>query len=151
MPLSIARGVSAPNITKRIADLARNAADLSPLRDPVRTILVQGNRERALAGTDAQGRRFAPLASSTLKRRKGSGPPLAPRREASRVVTGYSVNVQAGPGRLTFAASWPGQPWMEYHARGGGRLPRRDSYGFRQQELEKVKDLLRQHIMKGTR
>ena len=130
----------------RIAELARKAGDLTPLREPVREILVRGNRERALAGTDVQGRRFAPLAPSTLRRRVGTGPPLAPRYQSSRVVTEYEVDIRAGEGQLSFIAGWPGVSWMEHHHTGTPRMPRRDPYGFRQRDLDAVRALLKAHM-----
>jgi hypothetical protein len=131
--------------TERLADLARKCGDLTPLREPVKQVLIRGNRERALAGTDAQGRDFDELAPSTLKRRRGSGKPLAPRGAQSRVVTAYEVDVTAGTGRLSFIGGWPSLPWMEYHHTGTARMPRRDPYGFTAKTLERVRELLREH------
>lgn len=136
-------------ISERIADIARRCGDLSPLKEPVRQVLWEGNKQRALAGTDAQGTPFAPVAASTRKTRGGDGAPLAPHGASSRVVTDYTVNVQAGPGRLTFTGSWPSCPWMEYHHTGTKRMPRRDPYGFRAQDLDRVRQMLREHVMKG--
>src|SRR4051812_17458551 len=98
-------------ITERLADIARRAGDLSPLGEPVRRALWEGNKERALAGETAQGAKFAAVKASTQKTRGGSGPPLAPRGAASRIVTGYVVSVVAAVGRLTFTGSWPDLPW----------------------------------------
>lgn len=136
-------------ISNRLADIARNAGDLSPIAEPLRQILWEGNRERALRGEDAQGQAFAPLSPATLKNRKGDGPALAPRRGASRIVTGFVVHVIAGVGRLSFTGSWPGLDWVRYHADGGRRLPRRDPFGFTNATLEKARALLRQHVMKS--
>jgi hypothetical protein len=141
-----ARGPAA----ERLADLARRCGDLTPLREPVRQILVDGNRERSLAGTDPQGRSFAALAASTLRRRRGTGPPLAPRGAQSRVVTAYEVDVLAGAGRLSFTGSWPSLPWMEYHHSGTARMPARNPYGFRQQDLDEVRALLVRHVVRGV-
>jgi hypothetical protein len=135
--------------TERLADLARKCGDLTPLREPVRQVLIRGNRERSLAGTDAQGRTFAALAAATLKRRRGPGPPLAPLGAQSRVVTAYEVDVQVGTGRLSFIAGWPSLPWMEYHHTGTARMPRRDPYGFTAKTLEDIRTLLREHYRKN--
>jgi hypothetical protein len=142
-----ARGPAA----ERLADFARRCGDLTPLREPVRQILVDGNRERSLAGTDPQGRSFASLAASTLRRRRGTGPPLAPRGAQSRVVTAYEVDVQAGTGRLDFVASWPSLPWIEYHVTGGRYLPVRNPFGFRSKDLEAIRELLSDHIARQRR
>lgn len=147
MPFSV-NWTNRGGIGRRLSELARRVDDLTPLVAPVRQILIDGNRERSLAGTDAQGRPFAPLAPSTLRSRTGTGPPLAPHRAQSRVVTGYHVDVRTDRGTLTFAASWPDQPWMEYHHTGTPRMPKRDPYGFREQDLERVRALLREHIMR---
>lgn len=138
-------------ISERLADIARRGGDLSPLGEPVRRVLWEGNRERALAGENAQGVRFAPLAASTLKHRKGTGPPGAPRGASSRVVTGYVVSVIAAVGRLSFTGSWPGLDWIKYHATGTKRMPQRDPFGFRQRDLDKVRQMLREYVMRKGR
>lgn len=137
-------------ISERIADIARRCGDLSPLQEPVRQVLTEDNTHRALAGIDVQGRPFAPLARSTLLHRRGSGPPLAPRSASSRIVTDYTVQVTTGMGRLTFAASWPGIPWMECHHTGTARMPKRDAYGFRQVALDKIRDMMSGYVMQGS-
>jgi hypothetical protein len=149
-------GTGKSAITERLSDIARRCGDLSPLREPVRRILIEGNKVRALAGVDAQGRPFAPLAASTLRGSRihggpvlrRQGPPLAPHYAGSREVTGYTLDIQAGVGRLSFAASWPGQPWMIYHHTGTPRMPRRDPYGFRQQDLDLIRPMMSQYILK---
>lgn len=147
MALLVFRPTVSP-VAERLSDIARRCGDLSPLRDPIRRILVEGNRSRALAGVDAQGQPFAPLAPSTLRRRKGGGPPLAPLYSASRVVSQYVVDVQAGPGRLSFTGAWPRQRWMEYHHTGTRRMPRRDPYGFRRQDLDAIRPMLNDYVLK---
>jgi hypothetical protein len=140
--------------TERLADLARKCGDLTPLREPVRQVLIQGNRVRAVAGTDVEGipyEDYAPLAPSTLRRRRGDGPPLAPRYANSRIVTAYEVDVTAGTGRMSFTGSWPSLPWMEYHHTGTARMPRRDPYGFTAKTLEEVRTLLREHYQNKKR
>lgn len=135
-------------IAERLSDIARRCGDLSPLREPIRKVLVEGNKARALAGVDPQGRAYARLAASTLSRRAGTGPPLAPRYAASRVVTQYVVNVQAGPGRLSFTGSWPNVHFMEYHERGGRYLPQRRVFGFRRQDIDAIRPMLSDYILK---
>jgi hypothetical protein len=137
---------------ERLADLARKCGDLTPLGPRVRDILVAGNRERSLAGKDVSGENFVALAPSTLARRKGTGPPLAPRGASSREVTAYEVELRVGPGRLDFIAGWPSLPWMNYHILGvPERLPRRDPSGFRVKDLEAVRALLREHYQDKRR
>jgi hypothetical protein len=149
-------GATQGKITERLSDIARRCGDLSPLQEPVRRILIEGNKVRALAGVNAQGVPFAPLAASTLRGSRihggpvlrRQGPPLAPHYAGSRVVTGYVVNVIAGPGKLSFAASWPSAPWMIYHHTGTRYMPRRDPYGFRKQDLDAIRPLMNQYILK---
>ena len=138
-------------IAERIADLARRCGDLSPIAPEVRAILVEGNKRRALAGVDFMGRPYAPLAPSTWRTRKGSGPPLAPRSAQSRVVTEYTVQVTAGPQRLTFVAGWPNVHFMEYHIHGTSRMPRRDPLGFADHELYRIRQLMAAYVMKGEK
>lgn len=138
-------------IAERLADIARRGGDLSPLAEPIRRVLWEGNKERALAGEDAQGNRFAPLSPATIARRKGNGPPLAPRGASSRIVTGYVVSVLAGIGRLSFTGSWPELDWVQYHADGTKRMPRRDPFGFRQRDLDRVREMVREYVMRKGR
>jgi hypothetical protein len=143
--LIFGRGRSA--LTERLSDIARRCGDLSPIKEPVRKILVEGNKARALAGVNAQGQAFAPLAASTLRYRRGTGPPLAPRGTQSRVVTQYVVNVTAGVGRLSFTGAWPSVHFMEFHATGTRYMPRRDPYGFRQVDLDKIRPMLSDYVL----
>lgn len=132
-------------ILDRLTDLARRCGDLSPIAPQVRDVFLLGNRERAMAGTDAAGRPFAPLARSTLKHRHGSGPPQAPTPSA-QIITGCEISVQAGPGRLSITQSWPGVRWVEYAISGTRRMPRRDPTGFRDQDKTKVAALMNDYI-----
>jgi hypothetical protein len=136
-------------LSERCAAIARRCGDLSPLAAPVRERLVEGNRAAVLAGVSPDGRPVAPLAASTLKRRRGTGPPRAPRGAASRVVAGYVVAVDAGPGRLTFTGSWPAFPQVDYLDRGTRRMPPRPTYGFRGEDLDAVRAMLRGHVTEG--
>lgn len=138
-------------IRERLADIARRCGDLSPLAEPVRQVLIEDNRERALAGVDADGNPFAPLAPSTVKQRQRmglSGPPQAAHGPQSRVITGYVVDVQAGPGRLSFLGSWPALDWIRYHITGTSRMPQRNPMGFRRAALDRIRGMLRNHVMK---
>lgn len=134
-------------IRERLTELAKRCGDLTPIQNDVRQILVNGNRERALAGTNAQGVPFASLAPSTLKHRRGKGPPQAPRGAGSQIVTGYVVQVTAGPGELRIIASWPDLPWIPYHVDGTPHMPARNPMGYRQQDLEKIRALMNGYVM----
>jgi hypothetical protein len=138
-------------VQERISEIARRCGDLTPLKVPVRKVFVDGNRARALAGTDVNGQRFKELKPATLRNRPGDGPPQAPRRAESRIVTEYHVDVQAGLGRLTFAASWPEiWHWLTYHVTGTRYMKRRDPTGFRAADLDRTRGMLREHVMGGN-
>lgn len=135
---------------ERLRNITRRVEDLAPLAGPVRKILREANRDRALRGVDFTGARYEPLAKSTLadRRRKGfpPGPPLARHGLQSRVIQGCEIAAIPGKGRLSISKSWPGVPWMEYHILGTPRMPRRDPLGFSTGELAQVRALLHKHI-----
>ena len=137
-------------LAERCADIARRCGDLSPLRAPLRQRLWEGNRAAVLAGTTPTGQAVAPLKPSTLKHRKGNGPPRAPQGAGSRVVTGYVESVVAGPGRLSFTGSWPAFPQIEYLDRGTNHMQARPTFGFRPVDLEATRADLRRHIIPGS-
>jgi hypothetical protein len=117
---------------------------LSPIAEPVRTLLLAGKREQLSQGVDATGSPFAPLAPSTLAHR-ADGPPLAP--PGSRIVSGYTVDVRVESGRLTAEAGWPGLSWIGYHIHGTRWMPRRDPGGFREQDKAKCMVILKDHVL----
>lgn len=129
-------------ILERLQTLAQRSGDLSPLRESVRRRLLEGNAQAILAGQTPQGQPVRPLAASTLRRRKGTGPPRAPRGRQSRVIAGYVVQVEAGPGLLRFLGSWPGFPAVEYLDR------TRPTLGFRPEDLDAIRAELRTHVMR---
>jgi hypothetical protein len=131
-------------LLQRNQDIARRCGDLSPLAEPVRARLVQGNREAILAGLSPDGRPVAPLKPATLKRRKGSGPPRAPEGASAKVIIDYVVTVAAGPAALRFTGTWPGFPVVEYLDR------TRPTLGFRAADLEWIRTQLRKHIIPGS-
>lgn len=137
-------------LLERCQDLARRCGDLSALREPVRDRLWEGNKGAVLAGLTPLGAPVAPLLPLTLKRRKGGGPPRAPMGAGSRVVAGYVVAVDAGPGRLAFTGSWPGfSPVIEYLDAGTSRMAARPTFGHRPTDLDWVRDRLRAHVLRG--
>jgi hypothetical protein len=126
-----------------------------PVHGKIQQILKDGKREQLLQGVDWRGRPFAPLKPSTLKRRKGSGPPLSPRRGESRSITHYYVLAdQVGPGQLRVEADWH-VPWMRHHNTGTKnkdgtqRMAARPAGGFRSQDVKKVLAALRRWVMEG--
>lgn len=123
-------------------------ANLQAIEPRLRRIFVEGKREHLLQGLDAQGLRFRPLAASTLARREGQGPPLAPRFASSEIVAAYAVNF-AYPGHTVIvSAGWP-MEWVRYHVTGGARLPRRNPGGFRRQDVQESTRVIREYLFRG--
>lgn len=136
-------------LAERCSDIARRCGDLSPLREPVRARLWEGNKAAILAGQTPQGAEVAALAASTQKRRKGGGPPRAPRGAASRVVAGYVVTVSAGPGQLSFTGTWPDFDAIGYLDGGTKFMPARPTLGFRPVDLDWIREQLGSYVIRG--
>jgi hypothetical protein len=109
----------------------------------------RGKREQLLAGRDADGDPFAPLAASTLEHRDGSGGPLVPHGDGSRVLTLLRIEVTAEAGRLRVEQSWPGLGWIRWHMSGTRDMPRRDPGGFRAEDAAEGLRRLRGWVMHG--
>jgi hypothetical protein len=133
-------------LSRRLAkyrDLPRSPAAVF-FRERVRAIVIEGNRAGLLAGTDKQGRPLAPLAPSTLRDRKGTGPPLVPRGEASRFISGFRAEWIEEAGGYVLHCGWAGldsrdgRPFAGYHLTGAGRLPKRDVGGIRPSDWQKI-------------
>ena len=135
------------SLLDRNEEILRRAQRLEPIGEQIRETLERGKSEQLLAGRDATGDPFAPLAPSTLKRRVGTGPPLAPRGAASAIVVGYVVTIATDDGRLTAAASWPGLDWVRYHRTGTRRMPKRDPSGFRAEDLARCMEILKGYVL----
>lgn len=78
--------------------------------------------------------------------RQLAGPPLAPRRQFSRVITNLKTWFYPnGPGANTAEGYWDqvvntkGVSFLGFHFRGKGRLPRRDIHGVRPEGREKAR------------
>jgi hypothetical protein len=136
-----------PTILERTKLILARIQDLSAVRPQVEQIFVAGKREQLERGVDCHGSPFAPLAESTLKSRGGTGPPLAPRRAASRIESGYVATATVSPTRIKVSAGWPGLDWVRHHVTGGRRLPRRDPSGFREQDKQKAAVAVREFLM----
>lgn len=134
--------------------LDRNRALLARIEDPdgpgprIEALFRRGKEEQLLAGREADGSPFAPLAPSTLEHHSGSTTPLVPHGSASRVISGYRVDVVPEPGRLRVEASWPGLDWIKYHRSGTRHMPRRDPGGFRPEDVAAALRLFREWIMR---
>lgn len=126
------------SFTMRIKGARSASADLGQLMPDLERIAWQSNRDGLLAGTDRDGVPMAPLAASTLRYRKGDGPPLVPRRNQSRMIANYRVTSFRRPdGNWVILGAWQnvlskkGVPFIPFHADGTRRMPRRDPVGVR--------------------
>src|SRR4051794_32590126 len=85
------------SVLDRLKQVLAKSQDLTPLVAPIRTIMLNANRERALAGMGPDGQRYAPLRPSTLadRARKGypPGPPLVRQGLNARVIAGVHIEV----------------------------------------------------------
>lgn len=116
---------------------ALSRVDLAPLAARIREIMVADNARARAEGHDDQDRPFAPLrggrplSPSEVRQRGGAGPPLAPRGAASRIISGFEVElVPLDSGSVLARGSWPSFPELQYHVQGAGRLPVRDPIGL---------------------
>ena len=103
--------------------------------------------QHSAIGSGAQ-RAFNNLSSAEY--RKLDGPPLAPRRQFSRVITNYSQRYgQIGAGKWEVIGAWvnvlsrKGRPFLHYHFNGEGRNPVRDLRGVREWGRNKIKSALK--------
>ncbi len=89
---------------------------------------------------------------TTAQYKKMTGPRLAPRRRASRVITNHVVKVETGPNRLRVVGGWAdvvskdNKPFLHYHFEGTGRMDRYDLRGVRQWGLTKALQMQRTWI-----
>jgi hypothetical protein len=134
---------------QHFAEILERVRNPAPLESDLADLLERGKAEQLLSGHDATGHPFAPLAPSTLKRRPGTGPPLAPRGASSAIITQYVVTVSAAAGRLIASAGWPSLSWVRYHITGGPRLPQRNPSGFRDQDKAAALTTFKEWLIRG--
>ena len=108
-----------------------SVTDLTSLAPAVAEALHVQNLEARAGGLDRDGDPFAPLAESTLRRRVGTGPPLAPMDFASRVMAGFEVDIYTlDPAHTDVVGTWPSMDsFLAYHVTGTRNMPRRDPVG----------------------
>lgn len=130
---------------------ALGQVDLSPLAATIREIMLEENAAARGAGLDREGSAFVPLrggralTASEQRRRGGDGPPLAPRGDASRIVSGFVVSLEAvGDGAILIRGAWPDMPFLHYHADGRGHNPVRDPVGLTPAAQDRVGDAVRE-------
>ena len=86
------------------------------------------------------------------------GPPLAPRKQFSRVITNYEVKPrQIGARKWEVVGAWinvlsrKGVPFLRYHFEGAGRLPIRDLRGIRAWGMERIRSATRAWMIDQVR
>ena len=95
---------------------------------------------------------FGNLSSSQY--RKLDGPALAPRRKGSRVISNYVTGMEFKNGQWQVRAGWKdildtkGRPFLEFHLKGSGRLPKRDIAGLSRKALKRLRELALKQIRK---
>ena len=102
---------------------------------------------------------YQPLASrassannnlSTRQYKRLSGPPLAPRREASRVISNLRTRHRVQGGALVVEGFWDdvvsakGRPFLHAHFTGTNNLPRRDLRGVRPAGMRLARAIVRE-------
>lgn len=122
--------------------------DLMPLAEECREIMIEDNREGLLASTDSFGDPMTPLEESTIKTRRGNGPPLIPQGAGDPAISDYQVKILPTNDRILCIGHWPNTPWIHFHATGftvtnnhGIKIPvvARDPVGIRPNGVEKIK------------
>ncbi|MDB5350177.1 MAG: hypothetical protein JWN86_1424 [Planctomycetota bacterium] len=119
------------DILRELDYLANLQTDLEAIHSTIVDAIHDANRADRLDGVDKDGIALAPLAASTLKSRKGTGPPLAEHGPDARVIRNLVVDLEFEPNLMSIRLMWPGCEWLKYHADGSGRLPVRDILGMR--------------------
>jgi hypothetical protein len=148
------------------------AADFKPLMLRWRAVLEEDNTAGALAGLNGFGGtlrpvtyrprpargpvNMAPLRNDNLRSsayRVLSGPPLAPRGVQSRIIKNYRTADDMEPPRRWIAlGAWQDVlstndvPFLPFHFRGEGNLPRRDLAHVRPDALKKAREALRAYV-----
>jgi hypothetical protein len=129
------------------------AADLTPLAQEFRQIMVDDNATRTLGGVDLNSVTLAPLQPFTLEHRKGAGPPLAPEGASAMLVTDYTVDVNVpDPNTVTIVGYWPNTPWVRFHETGythnrtGRFVPARNPVGITPEGQQKIADAFERFV-----
>lgn len=137
----------ADELRRKYVDIALRLATTPPasLAAAVAETLKRGKRDQLRSGRDAAGRSFAAIAPATRgKGRRVSDVPLyGLRGEASPLLTAYEADVRPKPGGLDVTAGWPSIPHVRFLRDGTRRMPRRDPGGFREQDLQTIRERLR--------
>ena len=136
-------------LERRLADFRNVTRSIAfaDFRGDVAQAVKRGLAANVMAGKDGMGRPMAKLAPSTLRSRKGSGPPLAPHGQNSRVFTRFRAEwIQEGPDWV-LKRYWEGmddeqgRPFMQYHMTGTPRMPKRDVSQIPQGAMAEIRRL----------
>ncbi len=128
-----------------IKGLHAGISDLRSLAKPIGQVMLYGNRQGL--GTDLNGNTLVPLAASTWKRRKGTGPPLAPMSQAPRIVTNAKVRTNGGRvgDYLAVELYWT-LPWLRFHESGTKWMPQSDIVGIRPATMDQIQGIVDTHF-----
>jgi hypothetical protein len=133
----------------KLAAFGKRMLNLAPMAKEIETLIIQGNREGAMAGVDKNARAYAPLKPITVQTRRGDGPTLAPRGQTSRVVANFYCKATPSRGKLTVTAGWKGEDaeFLKYHqtgfvSRGGHKVPARNPNGIRPDTMVKIQNCI---------
>lgn len=107
-----------------------------------------------VSGTQSgSGYKPGPLANLTTREyKKQSGPPLAPRGMASRIISNYAIeavqneNILGVEGRWYEVVDKKGRSFLPYHFNGGKHLPMRNMVGLRRWGKQRARRDLREWI-----
>ena len=97
---------------------------------------------------------------TTAQYKRLTGPPLAPRRDQSRVITNYVTRSSTAPdanGAWKVQAGWhdvlsrKGVPFLQAHFHGGGHLPVRNLAGIRPQTLRRCAQRINEFVREMLR
>jgi hypothetical protein len=129
--------------TYRTTYFGADGIDYTPLLEQLRQLVADDNATAILTGKDCQDRDVAPLKFSTrARRRRGTGPPRAPRRGDSRMVAHLEVEVTVQGNQITVVKQWP-EDWVHWHVVGTPDMAARDPSGIRPATDRTIRDLIR--------
>lgn len=124
------------NLAKAVETKRKGLASPRALASKIRAEMVVGNRDARNRGVDANGKPLKPISLATRESREqrglGNGPPLNPGgRSEAEVIRKFFCEPKPASGRekarLTFGFKIQ---WIQFHLKGGKRLPKRDISGI---------------------
>lgn len=139
------RGLTAK--VERLERLGLALRDLAPLAKRCEEILAEelynslANQEDA-----ATGARVDDLKPSTLKRRRGSGPPRIPRHRSSRMANPDIKITGDGATTWEIRASWPDFPQIRFHVKGTRYMVARNPIGVPPRARVRIAEAVREAI-----